>query len=797
MSRKERTGTEAAEKRIKMKREQFTENWTFHMENGVLHDVRLPHDAAQEAGREQGAGSGSGGAYYRGGKYLYEKVFRMPQEWKDREVILELEGVYPSAEVLLNGKKAGTCRYGYSGYYVPLCHINAAEENVLAVEVDASRQPDSRWYSGSGIYRPVWIWTENKTHIKPDGIRITTLSTEPAVVSVEVSVENAENRNPGIRSIILQNGRIVAEGKGNKTEISIPDAKLWSAEHPDLYECRIILEENNEVLDEQTVSFGIRRISWSTKGLFINGQNTLLKGGCVHHDNGILGARTFRESEFRKVSRLKKAGFNAIRSAHNPAGKDLLEACDVLGMYVMDEGWDMWYKSKTKYDYAARFESGCAEDISAMVAKDYNHPSVIMYSIGNEVTEPMEEKGIETAKHLTELFHMQDLSRPVTAGINLTLLLMASMGIDLTKNDGNEDVVPQQEMNSTTYNEMMSESSEKMNMASASDEADQISSPVLDALDIAGYNYASARYELESRKHPDRIIVGTETYAYKLAENWEMVKKHSYIIGDFMWTAWDYLGEAGIGAWTWEEDGASFNKKYPWLLADTGAFDIIGNDNAEAGLAQAVWGAGKKPYIGVVPVNHQADKMTKAMWRGTNAIPCWSYEGCEGRPAHVEVYSDGAEAELLVNHKSAGRKKLNGMKADFDTIYEPGVLQAVIYNDAGEKETESELRSAGGEVQIRMEKEPQFIPEDNICYVDIDLTGSNGEIEGNADRCLSVEVENGELLAYGSANPKTEEDFLKGRYTTWYGRSLAVIRTNGQARVTVKGKNLNEKQMTV
>lgn len=787
----------------------FNSDWIFGNKRVEGRKISLPHDAMQEEGRAADAPSGRGGAFYQAGVYEYNKTFFAPQAWEDQDVIIEFEGIYPQADVYLNGVKKGSCTYGYAGYRFLLDELVYGKENVITVVVDGSRQPDSRWYSGAGIYRPVWLWNGAKSHIRPDGIRVTTINIEPAQILVETAHTAYGCNDEDIHIEVSFGGEIIARGYGEKAILNIPDAQLWDIDHPNLYQCTAILLKDGKVTDRQSTSFGIRTLQWSEQGFQVNGETVLLKGGCIHHDNGILGARSLAESEWRRIQRLKEYGFNAVRSSHNPACVSLLEACDALGMYVMDEGWDMWYKPKNDNDYANRFEKHYCEDIEYIVAKDYNHPSVIMYSIGNEVSEPYEEKGIELGTELVRLFHANDITRPVTAGINLTLLYMASKGIDLSNVDTNSespdehtdiDLSSISQMNSTVYNEMVSTMGSKMNMAALSEEADHVTSPILDALDIAGYNYATSRYEIEGEKHPGRIIVGSETYAQDLLVNWKSVETYPYLIGDFMWTAWDYLGEVGVGAWTWtwEKDGIGFQKEYPWLLADAGALDILGNDNAEAGIASVVWGQRETPYIGVVPANHGDEVPAQAIWRGTNALPYWSYQGCDGNPAQVEVYSTGYEVELYVNDKSLGRQELKDVKAVFHTVYEPGTLKAVVYDESGQYLSESSSHSADNSTIINIRPEKPIIRNSNILYVDISLTGQNGVVECNRDTCLTVTAEGGELLAYGSANPRTEESFLAGRYTTYYGRSQAVIRIHdSQVRIHVCGDGLEPASLTI
>lgn len=775
-----------------MEKQLFCEEWLFGTTGKKKRMVSLPHDAMQVQGRRPDAPSGGGGAFFRGGEYEYQKKFWVPETWEQQDVILEFEGVYPKADVYLNGEAIGGCQYGYTLFRIPLKGLKYDTYNDLQVVADHTQLPDSRWYSGAGIYRPVWLLLGNKEHIEPDGIRIKTVSYDPAKIDVEIKHTKKECRKEDILTEIFYNGKKIAESEGEKAEILIPDARLWDDENPDLYQCVVTLKREGQILDTAETQFGIRMLEWSEKGFKVNGRKVLLRGGCIHHDNGILGARSYETSEWRRIKRLKEQGFNAIRSSHNPVCRAVLEACDALGVYVLDETWDMWNKSKNPYDYAARFMDNYENDIVSIVAKDYNHPSVIMYSIGNELTEPSALEGIELAEMIVNKIRNLDDTRPITAGINLTLLLLATLKDNPLESEG---AVPDtKDMNSTAYNQMVLQWGNSMTMAAATEGADNISSPIFALLDIAGYNYAVSRYEKESDIHPERIIVGTETYVYELARTWPLVEKYPYVIGDFMWTAWDYLGEVGIGGWSYEPEDKVTQKSYPWILAEAGAFDILGNETAEAGLAAVVWGKRKKPYIGVCPVNHPGTVPFRAIWRGSNALPYWSYQGCEGNEADIEVYGDGEEAELFLNGRSVGREVIREYRADFHTIYEPGELKAVMYDKAGNYLSESSLHSAQGKTKIQVTKEENI--KGDLVYLDIALVGENGEIECNSDTKLKISVENGELLAFGSACPKTEEDFLTGEYKTYYGRSQAVIKVHGkQAVIQIVGegmKNITE-----
>lgn len=760
-----------------MRKIDFTGSWRFGRTGEALAPVSVPHDAMLLEERKQEHLSGSGGAYFGGGSYVYEKKFTLPA---CESAALLFEGIYPMGEILLDGQKAAFQAYGYGDCFVDCSHLADGKTHTVRVNVDNTCVPNSRWYSGAGLYRPVWLFTGAKAHILPEGIRVTTLSHDPAVIRVETAHAGGE-----VSIEILDGGTVAASASGDDVTVEIPDAKLWDTENPNRYTCRATLTGG----DSAECRFGIRTLRWGYDGLFINGKSVKLKGGCIHHDNGVLGAKSYAYSEYRRVKKMKQFGFNAIRSAHNPICRSLLNACDELGMYVMDESWDMWYDRKTTLDYACRFLDHWEKDLEAMVSKDYSHPSVILYSIGNEVSEPYLEKGVEMAKKLVGTFHRLDATRPVTAGINPTLILMRAKSAEASDQAAQPE--PEKTISSTDFNKQITEQGKHMIAAAATEAVDKISSPCLDALDVAGYNYATSRYELDKTQHPGRILVGSETFPQDLPINWALVEKLPYLCGDFMWTAWDYLGEVGIAAWYYGEDERGFCKPCPWLLAGAGAFDILGDDNAEAGLASVVWGKRKVPYIGVRPVNHDEAELYKAIWRGTNALPSWAWRGCEGRPANIEVYSDAAEIELFLNGVSQGREKVNEQfRADFTVPYAPGTLTAVAYNAAGEKVSQSSLESASGAVSIRAKQENEAMIGQPV-YVNIDMAGENGVVERNFDRTLTVQVEGAELLGFGSANPKTAERFETGVYTTYYGRSQAVLLPRSETiRLTVTAQDM-------
>lgn len=744
-----------------MKKVSFNDDWIYNST-----PVSLPHDAMIHSQRSPEAACGSAGAFFADGEHIYEKRFQRPGA---EHVLIQFEGVYKNAVVYINGRKAGGAAYGYIPFFVDADEYLVDGENMIRVEC-AVKHPDSRWYSGAGIYRPVWLWEGPKDSIEPESVKISTVSYDPAVVRIQ---------SPRAVRVEVEG----VSGEGTEFDLAIPDARLWSEDEPNLYTARIANDA-----DCEEIRFGIRKVEWSNRGLFINGRETLLRGGCLHHDNGILGAATYDESEYRRVKKLKEAGFNAIRSSHNPASRAMLDACDELGVYMIDETWDMWFHHKTRYDYATEWRENHMADLAALVSRDFNHPSVILYSIGNEVSEPAKPEGIAAIQEMADFLHKADPNRGVTGGFNLMIISQAAKGKGIydenggRKEDGNEKKM--QGMNSTMFNMIASMVGPGMNKSANSRKADEATAPAMALLDLCGYNYASGRYPLEAKAHPNRVIFGSETFPYTIAQNWEMVKKYPYLVGDFMWTAWDYLGEAGIGAWAYTPDGKGFEKPYPWLLGDTGAIDILGNPNGELFWASAVWGKLDKPAICVQPVNHDC-KPAKGVWRGTNAIPSWSWAGCEGRTAVVEVYTDAAFVELFLNGTSIGKTKVKNARAVFKVKYTPGTLTAIAYGADRQELGRNELKSADAPAQIAVRPEKASAKPGEVVYVPVTIEGANGVVESNADRKLRVTVVGGELLAFGSANPRTQERFDEGEYSTYYGRALAIVRLGRGENVSV------------
>lgn len=763
--------------------ENFSQGWTFWSDrNEQKTIVSLPHDAMLTEQRSDTVGDGRHNGFYPGGVYHYEKTIDVPKAWLSKHVVVHFDGAYRNATISLNGTAIASHAYGYTPFSVSLDGHLQEGRNVFRVDINNGQTPNSRWYSGAGIYRPVKFTVQEQSYI--DDVRITTRSIEPAIVSIAIA-----HKHGTAVCDILWKGQVVVHGRGDSISLAVPDAHLWSAEEPNLYQLRVRLMDDGVCTDSIVRNFGIREITWSSRGFFVNGQQVLLRGGCLHHDNGILGACEYYDAALRKVALLKEYGYNAIRSSHNPTSEAMLQACDSLGMYVIDELWDMWYSEKTAHDYAFDWASHHDEDMLSMVSRDYNHPSVVMYSIGNEVTEPYNAEGVATAQKLVSRMHELDNTRPVTCGINLTLLYLRSLGMNLTQSAQSAPRKEEPTISSEDYNKMIERQGRSMLMAVRKPEVDSISSPVLDCLDIAGYNYGSMRYADDAVAHPDRIIVGTETYCQDLFDNWQMVERLPYVVGDFMWTAIDYLGEVGIGTWLNTTADQSLKQQYPAKLAYSGAIDLIGNPTGEAFLAKAIWLKESKPYITVRPISHHP--LIKSIWRGTNSIPSWSWRGMDGTDATVEVFTSADSVRLYLNDKFIGEKAVEKAIATFTLPYQPGILRAVAI-DADGHEQAAELTSASGALSIQATTEKDSYHVGDLIYLDVAIADSYGTVEANADTRLTITVDGADLLGFGSAQPITADRFTSGSYTTYQGRALAALQATqrGDISICIKGDGL-------
>lgn len=759
--------------------------------------VTLPHDAMlSEPRTQESTGEGNIG-WYIGGDYEYTRNFFVPEEYKGKKVLIEFEGIYHNGEVYINGKKAAYRPYGYTNFYVDTeGFFQYGKENEIKVIARNADQPNSRWYSGTGIYRPAYLYVGEEKHIPVNGVRIRTLSYDPARIEVVVKTSS-----PGEVSLEIEfEGNKVLAVKGESTkengqieayqtifQLDVPNAKLWDTEHPNLYTCKAIFGE-----DEVTETFGIRELIWNPQvGMTINGERVILRGACFHHDNGVLGACTYPEAEERKMRILKENGYNAVRSAHYPCSKALLDACDRVGMLMMDEYVDVWYIHKTKYDYAGQLADWWKQDLKDMVDKDYNHPSVIMYSTGNEVAETAQEKGIALTGDMTNYLHSLDSTRPVTCGINIFFNFLSSIGLGVYSDDKAEKTAaskPEKKkkpVGSEFYNTLACLVGDYfMKCGATLYPCDLRTKDAYANMDIAGYNYGIFRYKHDLKKYPNRLILGSETFCKDAYSFWEIAKKNKRIIGDFVWAGWDYIGEVGDGAAEYSD--YKFEDPATRMTGGNGRIDLNGKPRAEAAYTRVAFERETGPFIAVDPV-YQKEKLRRTGWQLTKALESWAWDGCNGETAKVEVYARAAQVELFINGKSVGKKKVKKCRANFNTTYQNGEITAVSYDENGREINRYSLCTAGKETVLQVRPEEKTVKPEGLAFIQLQYTDNKGIWKPMEKHNIKVTVENGVLKGLGSPAP-----YVKGNYTdhtvaTYYGEAMAVVQAdgNGPVKVTV------------
>ncbi|MFJ3778968.1 glycoside hydrolase family 2 TIM barrel-domain containing protein [Streptomyces sp. NPDC090075] len=767
--------------------------------------VVVPHDAmiGQQRTAPDGEATmeGGAGAYFPSVVVEYRNTFAVPEEYRGKRVFVEFEGVHRDATVFVNGDYAGQRPFGYSHFFIDIDRfLRFGQDNEIRVEARAHR--DSRWYTGAGIYRDVWLHVGDVVRISTDGLRVSTPDIEPrrAVVEVATSVDNdsiALRTVDVVTEIRDAEGTVVAtdvaklsvlprESALARQRLYVPEPALWSTETPALYNCTVTLMDETGEVDTATADFGVRRLQLDPQhGLRINGEVVKLRGACVHHDNGVLGAATFARAEERRVEILKEAGFNAIRMSHHPMSRAMLDACDRLGMLVVDEAFDVWTAGKSEFDYSLSFPEWWERDIEAMVAKDLNHPSVIMYSIGNEIPETGSPFGAVWGRRLAEKVRSLDPARYVTNSVNGMLAVMSELGALMQQ-------AQQPAMDEDTgINTAMANAGDAMNAISSSELVSERTAESFAVVDVAGLNYAEARYELDRELFPNRIILGTETFPTRIEGNWRLVERNAHVIGDFTWTGWDYLGEVGVGRPQYIAPGEpepSHVAPYPYLVAGCGDIDITGYRRPASYYRETVFGLRTEPYIAVRRPEHHGKTWAGSQWAWSDAIPSWTWPGFAGKPITVEVYSDADEVELLLDGASLGRRPVgaeHAFRTEFETVYTPGELVAVAYA-GGEEVGRGALRSATGPLRLtaRADRELVRATGSDLAYIDLTLTDAEGTCHTGADRVVSVEVSGtGELIGYGSAVPSTEERFDATERRTYEGRALAVVRPTGPGKI--------------
>jgi len=727
--------------------------------------IDLPHDWSIEDLKgtnspfNKNAISQVSGGFTTGGTGWYRKKFLIPSEDKGKKIFIQFDGVYMNADVWINGHHLGNHPYGYTSFIYDLTdHLKYDSTNVIAVEVKNEGQ-NSRWYSGSGIYRHVWLKKMDPVHVSQWGIFITTpeVSSAKATVNCKTNVIN-ETRQPQTVRIITKfinpDGTEVAATNEAKNSLaagksfefnqnaSIKNPQLWSCESPVLYEAVTSVYKNDQLVSSDTNSFGIRKISFDVNnGFQLNGKTLKLKGGCFHNDDGPLGSKQYDRAEERKVELLKANGFNAIRCSHNPPSSAFLETCDRLGMLVMDEAFDCWNYGKNPYDYHLYFKDWWKKDVESMVLRDRNHPSIIMWSVGNEIPERATAEGVATAKLLVNYVKSLDTTRAITSAVN----------------DLKED-----------------------------------KDPYFAQLDVAGYNYAANGnpaedvYAKDHERVPGRIMVGTESFPLEAFDSWMKVIDHPYVIGDFVWTAYDYVGEASIG-WLGYFQKQKF---FPWNLAYCGDIDICGWKRPQSYYRDVLWKKDQislfvTPPVPIFPEN--PDKEPWSKWNWLDAQSNWNWEGYENKPLEVTVYSSCPNVELFLNGKSLGKKttdRSTKYMASWKVPYQKGELKAVGYDSKNKIINTAQLTTASTAETIKLTADRSTIKANNqdLSYVTVELLDAKGNWNPTAENLVKFKIDGpGTIAGVGNANPVSLESYQQPERKAWQGKCLVIIKSGTSA----------------
>jgi beta-galactosidase len=743
-----------------MLREPFNHGWGVRPKTSAFFDlagatsytpVTLPHDAMIGRERRADLPRGAMNGFFPGGDEEYRKEFEVPDEWRERRAYLEFEGVYRDARVHVNGALVAHHPYGYTGFVVRLDpYLRYGSTNTVRVECTANE--DSRWYSGQGIYRPVYLHVGRLVHLGIETLRVTTPEIDDGSAVVEVE-ETVENESAVTRTLSVETQLLDAEGNvatsdsvpltvfpgtsaTTRRRLYLETVRRWDVDDPYLYAARVIVRSEAGEVDRSETTFGVRELQLDPRhGLRINGRTVKLRGACVHHDNGPVGAATIGRAEERRAGLLKAAGFNALRSAHNPMSKAMLAACDRLGMLVLDEAFDVWTSGKARFDHARDFPTWWEDGIRAMVGKDYNHPSVVMYSIGNEIPETGSALDAPWGRRLAETVRTLDPHRYTVNCVNGLLSVIGELGGFATEGDGINDVIG------------------SMDQIMASDLVTDRTEEAFGQVDIAGYNYRDSRYEMDSSRFPHRVVVGSETGQAHIASNWELVTRLPNVIGDFCWTGWDYLGEVGVGRFDRseaDEETRGFMGSFPYLTAAVGDLDITGTRLPVSYYRETVFGLRDQPYVAVHRPSRFGDEGASGMWGWPDCLGSWTWDGDEGKPVRIEVYSNAEEAELLVNGRSIGVERVGARQAfaaTFETVYEPGTITAIA-RTAGEETGRAELVTATGPLLLRVDGDADSIAhtDDDLAFVRIDLVDHAGTLNTSATCLVSVTVDGSGVL---------------------------------------------------
>ncbi len=772
-----------------MKKIELNKNW-FVKPLGSTEEfkqVDVPYDAMIFEPASDDAPTGKNGCWIMTNDYEFRKSFDFEEEWRNKILILEFEGVYRNANVYLNGQQISSRPYGYTNFFVDITDkVNTYGRNELKVLAYNKDQPNQRWYSGCGIIRPVNLYVLPKEHIKLNSIRVTLLD----YITKEFRIQ-FETTSPGkVKIEILENGwvRDVKEGSTTENKYSLITKsnylELWSPENPKMYDIRVTFKD-----DVQTVRFGLRKIQLSKKkGFLVNGKRYLLKGACIHSENGLLGNVTHYSIEHRKVKLLKDAGYNALRCAHNPASKCFLEACDNLGMLIIDEYVDCWYTQKTKYDYTKHLSTYWKEDLKDMIEKDYNHPCVVMYSVGNEVGESAQKRGQALLKDFVSFLHRHDSTRPVTCGINIFFNMMTMLGVGFhsdkkAKKEETKNVQKkkkQKAVGSELFNNIT-------NMLGAPILKFGAKFPLCDVatkkpyalLDVAGYNYGILRVKHDLKKYKNRFVVSTETFCADAKLFIDLSKKlPPRFIGDFVWAGMDYLGEVGVGSWVHADQTRDFQFNAGWMSAGSGRLDLLGNQLCEMAYTRVAYGL-DTIRMGVIPPTYLKMKRSTSSWKFSRAIESWTFPKRDiEKMAVVEVYCTANTVKLFNNEILLGTKKTkrNG-RTIFKVPYIPGNLTAVAYDKKFKEVGRTTLTTSKLPTILKLTTNTPRVQVGDYVFIDVTLQDARGILKPLEDKKFKI-LTDGQACVFkasGNACPYQPDRFNVTTKSTYFGKAQVIV----------------------
>lgn len=740
--------------------EAMNRDWTKERTLDLPHDWSVETDAASAKGTHVGPFDPNGDyqkGFMVGGEAWYRKILECPER-NDCRYELYFEGSYNQTTVYVNGEKLYFNHYGYSSFRVDITNVVAHAKDRTPLEVLVkveNKGNNTRWYSGSGIYRHVYLITTPKVCLDEwnSFVRTVSISEGSATIrvtadifnyttknrksTVEVAITDADGRNVGYAS---REATILPTSKGSAdcdAVLRVDNPHLWTPETPYLYRAHLSVK-TSDGRDELTIPFGIRTLSFSAReGFRLNGKERKMKGGCVHHDNGLLGAVSNDRADARRVELMKACGYDAVRTAHNLPSESFLHACDSLGMLVIDETFDQWFLSKNGEDYSRYFAEYYDREVQLMVRRDRNHPSVAMWSIGNEIPGRTKDNAVLAAEKMREYIYSLDSTRAVTAALCYW-----------------DDV--------------------------AVDWHGEQSTRVTKSLDVIGYNYMYDTYEFDVKNHPERIICGTETYAKRASENWNLVEKYPQIIGDFVWTALDYLGEAGIGhsGDVRNGEGMPFFMPYPYFNGWCGDIDLIGQKKPQSYYRDVVWRQRNISMAVELPVPDGYHREISS-WGWQPEYVDWTFPGYEGRNVTVNVYTRAPKVRLYLNGRLIGEQRTSEtFWTGFGVTYQPGELKAVEVLASGKTGDSFVLKTTGAPHALRLNADRTAINADgrDLAYVTIELVDADGNVIRESGRKVNVTADSGATLICGNACPDDVRSFRSSTPSLFEGRALAIVR---------------------